>query len=62
MNVPGLIAVHKVVTKNCRKRPIEDIKVETVGELWEIFLNLHNHWAMDSDVEFHFALTVKKPE
>jgi len=62
MNVPGIIAKHKFVTQQCRLRPIDDIKRETVDELWDAYKAAVSGWSDDSEVIFHFALTVERPK
>ncbi len=65
MNIPGVPVIHKVVTKQCRERPIEDIKKETIDELWASYLRCIEGWpktGSDSEAKFHFALMVERPK
>lgn len=60
--IPGIKALHKFITKTCRKRPnfewLEDIHKDIDRQL----MDLHNSWPSDSDVKFHVAVTVEYPK
>ncbi len=60
--IPGIKALHKFVTKNCRKRPnmewLEDIHTAIDNQL----IHLNESWDDDSDVKFHVVVTVEFPE
>ena len=60
MDIPGIPAKHKIVTQNCRKRPLEEIRSETVDELWQEFERLNETWPKDADVKFRFVLLVER--
>ena len=60
MNIPGLIAKHKVVTPQCRIKPEAVIKRETVDELWQAYLDALKGYG--DDVVIHFALTIEQPK
>lgn len=60
MEIAGIPAKHKIVTKNCRKRSLEEIKAETVDELWEAFEELNKSWDKEADVNFRFVLLVDR--
>lgn len=51
--------IHKRVTPICRERPIEDIKNETVEELWRKYKDALNDEST-KDADFHFLLTVDR--
>ena len=59
--IPGIKALHKFVTRNCRKRPnmewLEDIHSAIDTQL----VSLDGSWDDDSEVKFHVVVTVEIP-
>lgn len=62
MNIPGITSIHKIVTRLCRKKSHEQLKKETIDELWANYLVCVKHWPESSEVKFHFVLTVERPD
>lgn len=62
MSVAGITSIHKVVSRECRNKSLEQLKKETVDELWENYLTCIRGWPDDSEVKFHFILTVEYPK
>ncbi len=57
--IPGIKSLHRIVTKNCRKRAylawLKDVNEAVESEL----LKLDAAWDDDSDVKFNIVITVE---
>ena len=59
--IPGIKALHRFVTKNCRKRPYLAWLKDINGEIENQLLELDAAWDDDSEVKFHVVITVEYP-
>ena len=61
-NIPGAAAVHKIISKDCRTRPQEDVLEDVLSEVKEKIIELDGKWSKDSDVKFHVVVLVERPK
>lgn len=56
--IPGITAMHRIVTDNCRTRGKDIALEEALNSLREEFKELEKEWPADENHRFHFVLTV----
>ena len=63
MNLPGMQVVHRWITDECIKTHGEITALDIViKHLENEFLKCYDGWKDVDGVEYHIALTVKRPE
>jgi hypothetical protein len=60
-NIPGTVARHRIISRNCRRRHIGEIIAEVNESVTEELVALDESWPKDSDVRFHVVVTVERP-
>ena len=60
--IPGDAAKHRIITRQCRHRPIDDVIQEVLVDITRELYALDSGWPKDSDVKFHVAIIVERPE
>lgn len=61
MDVPGTIAKHRIITRECRKRHIGEILHEVSGDVLAEIVEIDRGWPKDSDVKIHVVVTIERP-
>ncbi|KKM63869.1 hypothetical protein LCGC14_1507150 [marine sediment metagenome] len=61
VTIPGMVAEHRVITPNCRKRPYNDVVREVLSGVSKEIRSLHKAWPLDSGVQIHIVVTLERP-